>query len=289
MNLHAVEGRSVTLYEEVHTVKTKEKLVTHQQFLAKLKTVLPSSCHPILVTDAGFRTTWFKLVESQSWDWVGRVRNRHYMRWTTGGRWFDAKNCYQWATTQAKYLGEGVLTVRNQLPCQFVVYNGKLKGRKHKNRLGEPAENNGSRKKAKGQREPWLLATSLPVTMTFAKKITRLYKLRMQVEEGFRDVKSRRFGLGLSYHRMSSVMRLQILLLLASLALVVLWILGLATIASGHHYQFQTNSVRHKRVLSIVFIGLQMIHNVRLIISNEHMNTARQEFQSLLQQHQWSL
>ncbi len=167
------------------------------------------------------------------------------------------------------------------------MFNGKLKGRKHKNRFGDPAENNYSRKKATGQREPWLLATSLPVTTKLAKKITRLYKLRMQIEEGFRDVKSHRFGLGLTYHRTSSVMRLQILLLLASLALIVLWLLGLATIASGHHYQFQANSIRHKRVLSIVFIGLQMIHNVRLIIYNEHMSTARQEFHSLLQQHQW--
>jgi len=110
----------------------------------------------------------------------------------------------------------------------------------------------------------------------------------MQIEEGFRDVKSHRLGLGLSYHRTSSIMRLQILLLLASLSLIVLWLLGLATIASGHHYQFQANSVRHKRVLSIVFIGRQMIHNLRLILTDEHLNTARQEFQCLLQQHQWS-
>jgi len=84
-----------------------------------------------------------------------------------------------------------------------------------------------------------------------------------------------------------SVMRLQILLLLASLAMVVLWLLGLATTASGYHYQFQANSVRHKRVLSVVFIGLQMIHNVRLIITDNHMDIARQDFQCLLHQHQW--
>lgn len=283
----AVEGRTVTLYEEVHTVETKEKLATHQQFLSQFKMLLPSHCRPILVTDAGFRTTWFKLVDSIGWDWVGRVRNRHYMRWSMGGCWFDAKGCYQYATSRPKHLGGGVLTVRNQVHCQFVVYNGKLKGRKHKNRFGEPAKNNYSRKKATAQREPWLLATSLSVTMKFAKKVTQLYKLRMQIEEGFRDVKSHRFGLGLTYHRTSSVMRLQILLLLANLAMVVLWLLGLATIASGNHYQFQANSVRHKRVLSIVFIGMQMIHNVRLILTDEHMNTARQEFQCLLHQHQW--
>jgi len=285
----AVEGRAITLYEEVHTVETKEKLITHRQFLEQFKTLLPSLCRPILVTDAGFRTTWFKLVETLGWDWVGRVRNRHDMRWTSGGRWFDAKRCYQWASSRPKHLGEGVLTVRNQIHCQFVVYKGKLKGRKHKNRFGDPAENSYSRKKAAAQREPWLLATSLSVTVKFAKKITAIYKLRMQIEEGFRDVKSHRFGLGLTYHRTASVMRLQILLLLANLAMVVLWLLGLATVLSGHHYQFQANSVRHKRVLSIVFIGLQMIHNTRLLLPDKFIRRARLEFQCLLSKHQWNM
>jgi len=125
----ALEGRCLTLYEEVHTIKTKEKLYTHEQFLGRLEAILPDRCRPILVTDAGFRTTWFKLVKALGWDWVGRVRNRHYMRWISGGRWFDAKQCYQWASSRPKYLGEGVLTIRNKIDCQFVIYKGKLKGR----------------------------------------------------------------------------------------------------------------------------------------------------------------
>lgn len=283
----AVEGRAITLYEEVHTVNTKEKLTTHRQFLVQFKSLLPINCRPILVTDAGFRTTWFKLVEAMEWDWIGRVRNRHYMRWSTGGPWFDAKRCYQWASSQPQHLGEGVLTVRNQTHCQFVVYQGKPKGRKHKTRFGDRAENNYSRKKAAAQREPWLLATSLPVTVKFAKKIVRIYQLRMQIEEGFRDIKSHRFGLGLAYHRTSSVTRLQVLLLLANLAIVVVWLLGLATMLSEQHYQFQANSVRHKRILSVVFIGLQMIHNTRLVLYDRYYKLAWDEFHCLLQKHQW--
>lgn len=283
----AFEGRSITLYDEVHTIDTKEKLITHQQFLVQLKAILPSHCRPILVTDAGFRTTWFKLLGALGWDWVGRVRNRHYLRWTSGGRWFDAKRCYQWASSQPKYLGEGVLTVRNQIPCQLVIYQSKLKGRQHKNRLGEIAANSYSRKKAQAQREPWLLATSLPPSSTLAKKTVKLYRLRMQIEEGFRDIKSHRFGLGLTYHRTASVMRLQILLLLASLAMIVLWLLGLATVMSGQHYQFQANTVRHKRVLSIIFIGIKMIQNTRIILPDKYIRMAEQELQCLLLKHQW--
>lgn len=283
----AVEGRALTLYEEVHTLETKEKLTTHQQFLYRLKDVIPAHCCPVLVTDAGFRTTWFGLVGSLGWHWVGRVRNRHYMRWTTGGRWFDAKQCYATASATPKHLGDGVLTQRNQIHCQLVIYKNKAKGRKHYNRFGEPAENNYSRKKALGQREPWLLATSLPVTVKFAKRIIRIYKLRMQIEEGFRDVKSHRSGLGLNYHRTASVVRLQVLLLLANLAMIVLWLLGLATVLSGQHYQFQANSVRHKRVLSVVFVGLQMIQQTKLILPDKIIKMAEQEFQCLLQQHRW--
>jgi len=50
---------------------------------------------------------------------------------------------------------------------------------------------------AEREKEPWLLATSLPVTSTLAKKVVKLYSARMQIEESFRDIKSYRFGAGL--------------------------------------------------------------------------------------------
>ena len=157
----AVNGRSITVYEEVHTLAGKDKRRTHRAFLQQLQAVLPVGCRPIIVTDAGFRT-------------------------------------------------------------------------------------------------PWLLATSLPVTRTLARQVVRLYRLRMSIEEGFRDMKSHQFGLGLTYHRYASVERLQVLVFIASLALLVLWLVGTATIAQGAHYQFQANSVRHKRILSVLFVGLQL-------------------------------
>ena len=282
----AVEGRSMTLYEEVHTVESKEKLTTHKQFLLQLKKILPENCKPIIVTDAGFRTTWFKLVESINWDWVGRVRNRHDMRWTRGGTWFDAKKCYKKATSQPAYLGEGILTRRHEFRCQFVAYRGKLQGRKHKNRLGDVAKNSKSRKHAAGQREPWLLATSLCTNSTLAKKVVQIYSLRMQIEEGFRDVKSHRFGLSMTYHRTASVKRLQVLLLIATLALMVLWILGMAVTLLKKHYQFQANTVRHKKVLSIIFIGLQMVTQTRICLSHHDISAAWEQL-IVFQKHQW--
>jgi len=48
--------------------------------MTKLKMMLPKSCKPIIVTDAGFRIPWFQLVESLGWDFIGRVRNRTFCK-----------------------------------------------------------------------------------------------------------------------------------------------------------------------------------------------------------------
>jgi len=80
----AMEGRAVTLYQETHTVKTKDKPMTHQQFIARLKVMFADDVKPIIVTDAEFRCPWFKQVRDIGWDFVGRVRNRAQYRLDSG-------------------------------------------------------------------------------------------------------------------------------------------------------------------------------------------------------------
>ncbi len=109
-----VGGRSLTLYEEVHTVKSKKKPKTHQQFLQTLKSLLPPNCRPILVTDAGFRTPWFKQVEALGWDWVGRIRNRHEVRLLGEEGWIPRKSLYHQATSTPKALDGASVTQSNQ-------------------------------------------------------------------------------------------------------------------------------------------------------------------------------
>jgi len=53
--------------------------------------------------------------------------------------------------------------------------------------------------------------------------------------------------------------RLQVLLLIATLALMVLWIIGMAVTLLEKHYQFQANSVRQKKNIIDYFIGIQMM------------------------------
>ena len=192
------------------------------------------------------------------------------------------------ASSTAQYLGQAVLTRSNPLVCQLVVYRGKAQGRKHYTYSGNVAQGRRSRVCAAREREALVTATSLPVTRTLARQVVRLYRLRMSIEEGFRDMKSHQFGLGLTYHRCASVERLQVLVFIASLALLVLWLVGTATIAQGAHYQFQANSVRHKRILSVLFVGLQMVQDPRIILTRAAIKAAWSALRELPDAQPWA-
>lgn len=267
----AVDGRSLSLYEEVHELDTKEKPDTHRAFFNHLKKMLPADCHPIIVTDAGFRTPWFKLVEEFGWDWVGRLRNRHLVRTSEDEEWFLAKELYENASTIPKYLGQMELTRRTSLKCRFVLYKGKPKGRSKITCDGKRASSAQSEQCAQREREPWLLVTSLPVSSKMAKKVVDIYSTRMQIEESFRDVKSIRFGIGFELNLSRSVMRLQNLLLIAMIATFVLWLLGMAARQSQQHWQYQANTVKDRHVLSAIYLGLRVANDRRFEFSTSEL------------------
>lgn len=279
------QGRSLTLYEEVHTVKSKEKPKTHQRFLHTLKAMLPADCRPIVVSDAGFRTPWFKQVEALGWDWVGRIRNRHEVQLSGETHWIPCKTLYDKSTSTPKVLGRACVTASNPIDCQLVLYKGKPKGRVHLNRLGQRACSSHSRKHQQAHREPWLLGTSLPEGFKLAEKVVKLYTFRMQIEEAFRDLKSTRFGLSLELHRTYYVERLQVLLLIATLALMVAWLMGKATELSGQHRQYQANTVKNRVVLSTIFIGLKVIDDTRITLRLTDIVAAMMSLNEILRSH----
>jgi hypothetical protein len=71
-----LRGRSLSLYEEVHPAKSKDKPAVHRRFLQRLQARLPPACRPLMLTEAGFRTPGFKPVEAVGGDGVGRIRTR---------------------------------------------------------------------------------------------------------------------------------------------------------------------------------------------------------------------
>ncbi|GAA4889231.1 hypothetical protein GCM10023333_23130 [Ferrimonas pelagia] len=84
------DGRAITLYEEVHGKETRERPVTHAAFLNQLADLLPPDCKPIIVSDAGFRGSWFKQVSALKWHYVGRVRGQSTLS-EDGENWFHWK------------------------------------------------------------------------------------------------------------------------------------------------------------------------------------------------------
>lgn len=66
-----VEGRSVTLYEEVHPQKLLANADMHRCFLQRLSGILPEGVRLIVMIDAGFHAPWFKMMMEQGWVFVG--------------------------------------------------------------------------------------------------------------------------------------------------------------------------------------------------------------------------
>jgi hypothetical protein len=89
--------------------------------------------------------------------------------------------------------------------------------------------------------------------------VVRLYRARMQIEEAFRDLKSARFGLALGYQRTGKADRLAMLLLIAALAMMVLWLIGMVARQRNLSRHYQANTERRRGVLSVIFLAMRVI------------------------------
>jgi hypothetical protein len=255
----ATKGRALTLYEQSYPLNEYMKPTIHKQFLERLKQLLPEHCVPIIITDAGFRNTWFRAVQEVGWDFIGRVRNNTKYYQNEQNLWEPIKSFYKVASAKPKYLGDILLAKTNSLACHLYIKKEKKKYRIKQNLAGKRIQSSVSKKHEKRENEPWLITTSLSPREFTANRIMQLYKKRMQIEEAFRDLKNTRNGLGLRHCRSFNVGRLNVALLIAALAQLVLWIIGIAARERGLQYSFQSNTVRRRTVLSNFIIGWQVL------------------------------
>lgn len=267
-----VGGRAVTIYEEVHPLKRYNSPKTHRRFLARLSAVVPEGCRPIVITDAGFRGPWFEAVSALGWDWVGRVRNEVKYRIEGDTVWKYTRSVYYRATSAPRYLGRGWLSQKNAYACQLHLYKALKRGPGRPRKASRAVPN--VQRARRHAREPWLLATSLPVKTWSAKRVVRTYEKRMQIEETFRDLKSHRWGYGLQYARSRSPERLENLLMLTTLATLATWLAGLAVKAAGLGRHFQANTVRDTAVLSMFFLGRRVLRNPRIALQRQAIHDA---------------
>jgi Transposase DDE domain len=255
----ALSGRSVTLYEQVHPLSCATAPSVHAAFLARLAAMLPPGCIPILVTDAGFRGPWFRLVNRMGWHWIGRIRNRDMVKPVAGHSWSGCKSLYAKATETAHDLGQYEYVRSNPVTCSLVVIQRRCKGRHQRSVHGKPVRCRRSLKQACAQREPWLLAVCPELGHLGADTVVAIYAQRMQIEEAFRDLKSERFGLGFSANRSKHGARLGVLLLIAFLASFVLRLIGEAAKARQLERRFQSNTRCSRAVLSVISLARQLV------------------------------
>lgn len=125
------------------------------------------------------------------------------------------------------------------------------------------APRSGTQKSAKAAaKEPWLLATSLDTATAAA--IVAAYRLRMQIEETFRDAKNHRFGWSLREARVTQAARVEILLLVAALAMLVVTLVGVLAEEAGAHRAYQANTITARRVLSHFVLGNLILRDLCL-------------------------
>lgn len=256
----AVEGRALTLYEEVHPQSKSANRAVQARFLRTLSSLLPDKCRPIVVTDAGFKNPWFMDVRALGWDFVGRVGGHTMIRDSDSEHdWIRVERVFDASTRRAKYYGRVELARANPLQCHAYTLKRKPAGRVKKTRFGKKSAMKHSLKNAHRERTPWLLVTSLEGGKAITKLVIRLYQSRMQIEEAFRDLKNHRFGFGFRDCMTRTRYRLENLLLIAALATFAAWIVGKVVELKGLHRRYQANTIRDRSVLSTFYLGLEVI------------------------------
>jgi len=252
-----MQGRALSIYEEVHPKAKENNPEVHQQFLYTLERILPQNCKPILVTDAGFCTPWFLQVLGMGWDYVGRVRGNKLL--CLNGIFLKYKDLFNVATSKPTALGEGILSKNNQLKPHFYLVKLPKKFRVRLNKLGKKGNHKKDKEYAKSWNEPWLLVSSLKSSYSVAKRVVKIYSCRMQIEEGFRDLKSSHYGFSFEKSYSENRERIQILLMIAMVASAIAYLIGWIAESKNWHYKFQANTIKTRRVLSLFYLGCRVI------------------------------
>ncbi|MUI15116.1 IS4 family transposase [Massilia dura] len=257
-----IEGRAFTLYEEVHPQERLAASLVHKCFMKTLKTILPAHCRAIIITDAGFRATWFKTLNQLGFGWVGRIRNRDLVCQQNGNDWFGCKSLYSRATAKARDLGYFFHVRSNPVDCRLVLYKSKSKGRHCLTKSGQPARARHSKKNSAAQCEPWLLAVSPALAQLRADDIIKIYSGRMQIEQTFRDLKNAKWGMALRHSQTTSLLRLAALLLIGALLTYALWLIGLAARAAGYEVHYGSHP-KAGSCLSIFSLAMHWVDDYR--------------------------
>jgi hypothetical protein len=248
----AFSGRALSVLSRTYPEKKKANPEIERAFLGELKKIIPAHCRPVLVTDAGFLFKWMDSVREYGWDYVGRARFKK-MIVNVHGRCMRLGAVYELARRKPRDLGTSWLGKRNPR-AHRVVLSAKplLKGRKNLGRKGKPRNGGVARVCRDAAREPLLLLTSLSEVPVV---VVDIYRMRMQIEQTFRDLKSHRYGWSTRHIRTAHSRRIDLLLLVAAIAAIAMHVIGLTIRDSSLARGLQANTERKRNVFSTFFLG----------------------------------
>jgi len=267
-------GRALTVYQQVYALKKLGNAKAERLLLQTLRAWVEPGVQVIVITDAGFRRPWFAQVERMGWWWIGRVRRGVNVS-CDGRHWISAGQCMDYAKSKAQRWNSCYLSKKAPWPCDMVLYRSRLSGRKHYRCAGHGSTSKAVKEARASAHEPLLLAHSPKLNTYRADEIVAMYAQRMQIEECFRDTKSVVRGLGFEIGRSSTELRLQALLMIASLAAFLLWHIGQLGEAEGLHRRFKATT-RVKRELSLITLGILLCAQSDIPLSPPALRTLQQ-------------
>jgi hypothetical protein len=170
--------------------------VVHREFLRRLAEILPAGSRPIVMTDAGFHSPWFKAVTERGWEFIGRVQGRNQLSLVDFQEWIPVRDLYARASTPARDLGLGSYARANPASVRVVFAKRQNQGRHCLNLYGKKRVGRSSAKAARGAREPWVLVCSPSLGYLQSQAMVSLYARRMGIEQSFPRYQESALGTG---------------------------------------------------------------------------------------------
>ncbi|MCX7115939.1 MAG: IS4 family transposase [Gammaproteobacteria bacterium] len=132
------KGRSITIYNEIHPEKNLANETVHNDFLKNLQAILPINIKVIIITDAGFKTPWFAMVDKLGWFFIGRVSGVINYKLDTEKKW-QLIDCLhqQLKRGETKYIGVGELSKgsKTRMDVVLTAYWEYIKDEKQKSHI----------------------------------------------------------------------------------------------------------------------------------------------------------
>lgn len=263
-----VRGRAIPILFEVYPESRLGNRRIQHRFLLRLRDLLPADCIPIVVADAGFQAPFYSFVDQLGWGFVVRIRGRERRFYN---RLMSMPELLARATPIALDLQDQPLANIGFTPRVVLGPATTPRRRRHL----RVATTNVHRRSAE---EPWVLATNL--WRHKPREVVAIYAQRMKVEEALRDAKSHRYGWGLDYVRSRNAQRLELLLLVCALATFAVILVGLAGEHRGLARNYQANTIRSRRVLSLATLGRYLMRDELVWVDKRDCDRALRELRT---------